>query len=134
MTAGRIVGDRLVSRFGSVAVVRAGGAIAAGGFALALAAATPVAAIAGFACLGAGMSGVVPIVFRSAGHVPGMAPQLGLAAVSSTGYLGFMVGPPVIGGIAELVGLPSALIVIVLLGGVVFALAPTTRRAALAPA
>lgn len=134
MTAGRIVGDRLVSRFGSVSVVRAGGAIAAGGFALALVVATPVAAIAGFACLGAGMSGVVPIVFRSAGHVGGMAPQLGLAAVSSTGYLGFMVGPPVIGGIAELVGLPSALIVIVLLGGVVFSLAPTTRREALAAA
>ena len=134
MTAGRIVGDRLVSRFGSVTVVRAGGAIAAGGFALALVVATPVAAIAGFACLGAGMSGVVPIVFRSAGHVGGMAPQLGLAAVSSTGYLGFMVGPPVIGGIAELVGLPSALIVIVLLGGVVFSLAPTTRREALATA
>ena len=134
MTAGRIVGDRLVDRFGSIAVVRAGGAIAAVGFALALAAATPVAAIAGFACLGAGMAGVVPIVFRSAGHVPGMAPQLGLAAVSSTGYLGFMVGPPVIGGIAELVGLPSALILIVLLGGVVFSLAPTTRREALATA
>jgi MFS family permease len=63
-----------------------------------------------------------------------MAPQLGLAAVSSTGYLGFMVGPPLIGGIAELVGLPSALILIVLLGGVVFALAPTTRRKALAAA
>jgi len=134
MTAGRIVGDRLVARFGSVTVVRAGGAIAAAGFALALAAATPAAAIAGFACLGAGMSGVVPIVFRSAGQVGGMAPQLGLAAVSSTGYLGFMVGPPVIGGIAELVGLPSALILIVLLGGVVFALAPTTRRKALAAA
>jgi MFS family permease len=134
MTAGRIVGDRLVARFGSVTVVRAGGAIAAAGFALALAAATPAAAIAGFACLGAGMSGVVPIVFRSAGHVGGMAPQLGLAAVSSTGYLGFMVGPPLIGGIAELVGLPSALVLIVLLGGVVYALAPTTRRKALAAA
>jgi hypothetical protein len=42
-----------------------------------------------------------------------------------------MVGPPVIGGIAELVGLPGALIAIVLLGGVVFSLAPTTRREAL---
>ena len=134
MTAGRIVGDRLVDRFGSITVVRAGGVIAAGGFTLALLAATPAAAIAGFACLGAGMSGVVPIVFRAAGRVPGMAPQLGLAAVSSTGYLGFMVGPPVIGGIAELVGLPSALILLVLLGGVVFALAPTTQREALVTA
>ena len=63
-----------------------------------------MAAIAGFACLGAGMSGVVPIVFRASGHVPGMAAGIGLAAVSSTGYLGFLVGPPTIGGLAELIG------------------------------
>jgi MFS family permease len=54
--------------------------------------------------------------------------------VSSTGYLGFMVGPPVIGAVAELVGLPNALVLLVLLAGVVVALAPTTRREALAAA
>ncbi len=128
MTAGRLVGDRLVHRFGSPAVVRAGGTVAAAGFALALLAATPAIAVLGFACLGAGMSGVVPIVFRAAGHVPGMTAGMGLAAVSSTGYLGFLVGPPVIGGIAELVGLPSALILLVALGAVVAWLAPATRR------
>ena len=69
MTLGRIFGDRLVDRFGPEAVVRAGGGIAAVGFGLALLVAAPVAAIAGFACLGAGMSGVVPIVFRASGHV-----------------------------------------------------------------
>ena len=53
----------------------------------------------------------------------------GLAAVTSTGYLGFLVGPPIIGGLAELVGLPSALVVVVLLAGVVALLAPTTRYA-----
>ena len=92
-------------------------------------AAAPVPAIVGFACLGAGMSGVVPIVFRAAGHVPGMAAGVGLAAVSSTGYLGFLVGPPTIGGLAELVGLPAALAVVVLLAAVVALLAPTTRYA-----
>ena len=107
MTLGRVFGDRLVDRFGPEAVVRAGGSIAAVGFGLALVAAAPVPAIAGFACLGAGMSGVVPIVFRAAGHVPGMAAGVGLAAVSSTGYLGFLVGPPTIGGLAELIGLPD---------------------------
>ncbi|MGZ4269128.1 MAG: MFS transporter [Solirubrobacteraceae bacterium] len=134
MTIGRLVGDRLVHRFGSTTVVRAGGAIAALGFTLALVASTPVAGIAGFACLGAGMSGIVPIVFRAAGHVPGLTAGMGLAAVSTTGYLGFLVGPPVIGGIAELVGLPNALVLLVLLGAVVFSLAPTTRRDTLATA
>jgi MFS family permease len=129
MTLGRIFGDRLVDRFGPEAIVRAGGAIAAIGFGLALVLAAPVAAIAGFACLGAGMSGVVPIVFRAAGHVPGMAAGLGLAAVSSTGYLGFLVGPPTIGGLAELTGLPTALGVLVALAAAVALLAPTTRYA-----
>jgi MFS family permease len=132
MTLGRLVGDRLVNRLGPQAVVRAGGALAAVGFGLGLAASNPVAGIAGFACLGAGMSGVVPIVFRAAGRVPGMAAGVGLAAVSSTGYLGFLVGPPTIGGIATLVGLPTALVVLVALAAAVTALAPTTRHAGFA--
>jgi MFS family permease len=129
MTLGRVFGDRLVDRFGPTAVVRTGGGIAAVGFGVALLVAQPAAAIAGFACLGAGMSGVVPIVFRASGHVPGMAAGVGLAAVSSTGYLGFLIGPPTIGGLAELVGLPSALVVLVLLASAVALLAATTRIA-----
>jgi MFS family permease len=129
MTVGRIFGDRLVDRFGPEAVVRTGGGIAAIGFGLGLLASTPLAAIAGFACLGAGMSGVVPIVFRASGQVPGMPAGVGLAAVSSTGYLGFLVGPPLIGGLAELMGLPAALGVIVVLAVAVVLLARTTRFA-----
>jgi MFS family permease len=129
MTLGRIFGDRLVDRFGPEAIVRAGGSVAAIGFGLALVAAAPVPAVLGFACLGAGMSGVVPIVFRAAGHVPGMTAGVGLAAVSSTGYLGFLVGPPTIGGLAELTGLPTALGVLVALAAAVALLAPTTRFA-----
>ena len=109
--------------------MRGGGALAAVGFGLGLAIAEPIAGIVGFACLGAGMSGVVPIVFRASGHVPGMAAGVGLAAVSSTGYLGFLIGPPTIGGIAELTGLPTALFVLVGLAAVVALLAPTTRYA-----
>jgi MFS family permease len=134
MTVGRLFGDRLVDRFGPQNIVRAGGALAAIGFGLGLAIAEPIAGIVGFACLGAGMSGVVPIVFRASGHVPGMAAGVGLAAVSSTGYLGFLVGPPTIGGIAELTGLPTALFVLVALAAIVALLAPTTRYAGFAAA
>ena len=132
MTLGRTVGDPLVARFGPVAVVRAGGTIAAAGFGLALLVAAPPAAIFGFACLGAGMSSVVPIVFRAAGHVPGIVAGVALAAVSSMGYLAFMLGPPVIGGLAELVGLPAALSIVVALSTAVAVLAPTTQVGALA--
>ena len=129
MTLGRLFGDRLVDRLGPELVVRVGGGIAAIGFGVGLLVAEPVAGIIGFACLGAGMSGVVPIVFRASGHVPGMAAGVGLAAVSTMGYLGFLVGPPTIGGLAELMGLPAALGVLVLLAVAVALLARTTRYA-----
>jgi MFS family permease len=134
MTVGRVFGDRVVARFGSVAVVRAGGLVAAGGFAVALLADTPTAGLAGFACLGAGMSSIVPIVFRAASSVPGFAPGPGLAAASTLGYAGFLVGPPVIGGVAELVGLPVSLGLLVVLGAVIVGLAPTARTAPAAAA
>jgi MFS family permease len=133
MTLGRVFGDRLVARLGSVRLVRAGGLIAALGFGLALVASSPVVALVGFACLGAGMSSIVPIVFRAAGQVPGIASGVSLSAVSSIGYLGFVAGPPTIGGIAELVGLPTALGVLVLLAAAVAVLARTTAPAAGAP-
>jgi hypothetical protein len=75
------------------------------------------------------MASVVPIVFRAAGAVPGLTAGVALAAVSSTGYLGFVVGPPTIGGLAELIGLPAALGVLVVLAAVVASLARTTRVA-----
>jgi MFS family permease len=134
MTLGRIFGDRLVTRFGSARLVRTGGLVAAVGFGGALVLSTPLAALVGFACLGAGMSSVIPIVFRTAGQAPGIASGVALSAVSSVGYLGFVAGPPAIGGIAELIGLPAALGVLVALAAAVAALAGTTSPRALAPA
>jgi len=134
MTLGRIFGDRLVTRFGSARLVRAGGLVAAVGFGGALVLSTPAAALVGFACLGAGMSSVIPIVFRTAGHAPGIPSGVALSAVSSVGYLGFVAGPPAIGGIAELIGLPAALGVLVALAAAVAALAGTTSPRAVAPA
>jgi hypothetical protein len=62
----------------------------------------------------------------ASGSVPGLAAGIALAAVSSVGYLGFVVGPPIIGGVAEVVGLPAALGALVVLALAVAGLAPTT--------
>jgi hypothetical protein len=86
-------------------------------------------ALLGFAALGAGLAAVIPVVFRAAGSTPGIAPGMALAAVSSTGYLGFVAGPPLIGSVAEAIGLPAALIILVALGLVVAALARSARPA-----
>lgn len=135
MTAGRLFGDRLVERFGAGALVRGGGLLAAAGFGVALLLDSPPAGIAGFAFVGAGMAAVVPVVFRAAGGIGGITAGVGIAAVSSMGYLGFMAGPPAIGGMAELTGLPVSLSLLVLLAAVVAALAAATEpRARRAPA
>ena len=134
MVVGRTSGDRLVQALGPVRLVRSGGTLAAAGFALALVAASPAAAVLGFACLGIGVSCIVPLVFRAAGHVPGIAPGLALGAVSSMGYAGLMAGPPLVGALAELTSLPTALWLLVGLAGLVAALANVARVPVAAPA
>lgn len=129
MTLGRLVGDRLTERLGPALLVRGSGMLGAGGVALALLAGTPAAALAGFACLGAGLAVVVPTVFRGAASTPGVAPGVGLAAVSTLGYTGFLVGPPLIGVLAELTSLPTALGFVSVCCAVVAALAPAARPA-----
>jgi len=104
MAAGRFAGDALVSRFGPRAVLRASGAIAAGGLGAALLVGRPAAAILGCALVGLGIANVVPIVFGAAARVPG-EPGRALAAVATIGYLGFLCGPPLIGAAGEAAGL-----------------------------
>ena len=89
----------------------------------------PIAAIAGFALLGIGLATMVPVVFRAASEVEGVTPGVGIAAASTMGYFGFLIAPPIIGGIAELTTLPVALGLLVLLSLVMAALAPRVRAA-----
>jgi MFS family permease len=125
MVAGRLVGDRLTERFGPALLVRCGALVAAVGMAAALLAGTPVAALAGFAALGAGLSIVIPQVFRAAAATGDSGPAL--ATVSTIGYTGFLAGPPLIGALAELTSLPTALGVLPVLALAMAALAPLTR-------
>jgi hypothetical protein len=97
-----------VGALGAVALLRRSGAPAALGFAAGLAAGTVPFAIAGFATLGLGLAGVVPTLFRSGADEPGVSTGPALAAVSSLGYLGFLAGPPLIGGVAQLTSLRMA--------------------------
>jgi Major Facilitator Superfamily len=123
MGTGRLMADRLWSRWGSVRLLRRCGAVAALGFAAGLAAGTAPAAIAGFAALGLGLSGVVPTLFRAGADQPGVSTGPALAAVTSLGYLGFLGGPPLIGGVAQLTSLRLACGVMVLAGLLVVLLA-----------
>jgi hypothetical protein len=125
MASGRLVADPLWKRWGSVGLLRRSGALAAVGFAAGLAIGTVGSALVGFAALGLGLAGVVPTLFRAGADEPGVPTGPALAAVSSLGYLGFMAGPPLIGGVAQLTSLRLACSLLVLAGALVMLLAPS---------
>ena len=124
MAGTRFVGDALRQRFSERALLFWGAALSACAMAVVLVAGSvslaAVASVAfvGFAMVGSGLALVVPILFSAASRVPGVSPAAAIAAVSSIGYAGFMVGPPLIGGIAQHSSLTWALSVVVLAASV----------------
>ena len=109
MAVGRFSGDHLAARLGPVRLLRLSGGLAAVGLAAALVSGRSEIAIAGAGLVGLGLANSVPVLFGAAGRMPGLPAGAALAAVATTGYGGFLVGPPVIGLVADAVGLPAAL-------------------------
>jgi MFS family permease len=128
MTLSRFMGDRVLTRFGPVKVLRYAGSIAALGFAVALLLGNPIAALVGFGCVGLGMSSIAPIGFGAAGRTEGMTSGSAIAAVASMGYSGFLIGPPIIGLVAQNIGLRTALAIVALLAAAIVFLAGAARH------
>lgn len=74
-----------------------------------------MAGVTGCGVVGFGIANVIPILFSAAGRAPGIPTGTALAAVATTGYLGFLAGPPVIGIVAQIAGLRLALGIVSLL-------------------
>jgi MFS family permease len=129
MAIGRLTGDNLVDYFGPVTLVRLSASLAAIGLGIALILSNPVAAIVGFGCVGLGLSNVVPVLFSAAGRMPGISAGSGIAAVATSGYSGFLVGPPLIGFVAEAFTLGVALGLVVVFIGLVAVFAYIIDRA-----
>ena len=113
MAGARFASDTLTARFGNARLVRIGATVGTVGLVLCVVAPVVAVAVAGFALVGLGMAGVIPALFRSAARAPGLAQGVGIAAVTSTGYLGFLAGPPALGFVAEAAGLRAAFGVLV---------------------
>jgi len=109
MVVVRLSGNRLLARFLIRRVLPILAAIATAGFTAGLLDGQAVIAIAGFGCLGVGMALIVPTVFSAAGRLPGLSPGAAIASVSACGWVGFVCGPPLIGGLASATSLPVAL-------------------------
>jgi len=117
MATGRLAGDALTLRWGAVTLARRGGLLASGALAVALAAGVPAVALVAYLALGAGLAVLIPLIFRAAASGADAGPAL--AGVTTTGYLGFLVGPPIIGGVAAATSVPAALLLVVAATGTV---------------
>jgi MFS family permease len=113
MTASRLAGDRISERLGPPALVGAGGALASIGLGGALLLGSPAGGLVGFVAMGAGLGVVIPVLFRAAGTSAGVSAGVGVATVSTIGWLGFLAGPALIGFAAGVVGLRAALGIVV---------------------
>ncbi|MFC8824132.1 MFS transporter [Streptomyces sp. NPDC057137] len=120
---GRLIGDRLVDRFGQRTVARFGGLIAAVGMGLALAVPTATGTILGFATAGFGVATLVPAAMHEADELPGLKPGSGLTIVSWLMRLGFLLSPPIVGLVADATSLRVGLLVVPLAGLMVMLLA-----------
>jgi MFS family permease len=113
MAVFRFLGDWITSKLGALTAVRSGSLVGACGLTWALCMTSPRWAMPGFALVGAGFSVIIPLVFGSGGRVEKISPGVGIATVTGIGYVGFIVGPPLIGFVSQAVTLRYALFVVV---------------------
>jgi MFS family permease len=139
MAAGRLAGDRLAARFGPVRLVRASGLVAGIGLAGGLLAgsvaglrpagpAAAIAAIAGFALLGAGLAAIFPQIVTVAARLDPAQAGRNIGRIAAVAYSGLLSGPVAIGAIASGIGLRAALLIPAALALVTAAAAGVMRR------
>src|SRR5215216_1604712 len=125
MVAIRLLGDRLVIRFGRRAVVRFGGLCAALGYLTVTLVSSLPLLVAGWALVGFGVGMIAPQVYAVAGHIGGGRV---LAVVVTFGYAAFLIGPAVVGFLVDKLGIKHAMAVPALLCAGIIALAFTMPR------
>lgn len=105
MAGGRFIGDRLVRRVGQKRMLEVSGILIALGLTIAIAFPYILTSTIGFLIVGFGVSSVVPTVYSAAGRNTKVSPSIAIASVSSISFLGFLMGPPLLGYIAEIANL-----------------------------
>ena len=132
MTLGRLVGDQGRLIFGDRKMMLTGSLLSLIGMVLVLSLAHTFVVIIGFGMVGLGLSNIVPIVYSLAGTYPGIQPGVGIAMSTTIGYSGFMIGPPLIGFVADLFNLRVALVLLgllfVIMSVLVFGYRPQIRK------
>jgi MFS family permease len=112
MAVARLGGDVLNERLGAGPLLRGGMALVAVALGGVLLVGSAIPAVVGFGLCGLGIANAVPLLFSAAGRLDPPGPSL--AATFTVGYTGFIVGPPVIGFLADRIGLAETLALLVL--------------------
>jgi MFS family permease len=127
MASGRFIADFFTHRFGLKRTLQLSGCLTATGLLIAVIFPYMYTAIGGLMLVGAGVSSVVPMVYSAAGKSKTMSAGVALAAVSTIGFIGFLVGPPIIGFIAGLATLRASFLFIAVMGASVVVLSSRAK-------
>lgn len=116
MAGTRFLADGFTARFGLKRVLQVSGIFTALGLAISVIFPTLVMAIVGFLLVGIGVSSVVPLVYSAVGKSKTLSPGVAIAAVSTVGFLGLLLGPPIIGLIAGVTSLRVSFAILAFMG------------------
>ncbi|MEO6174681.1 MAG: MFS transporter [Flavobacterium circumlabens] len=105
MASGRFLGDGMINKFGRERVMQISGVMISAGLFTAVFLPYIIPCTIAFMLVGLGVATIVPTVYSMAGKNPTVPPGEALTIVSSVSFLGFLMGPPVIGHIAQNFGL-----------------------------
>lgn len=119
----RLLGDRITNRLGPVSTARLAGLTAAIGVILVVGPGTYPAALIGFGFMGMGYAVIFPLAFSRATNDPHLSPGAAIASVSTLGYGGFLIGPPLIGFVAEASSIREAFVILLILSALIVVLA-----------
>ncbi len=116
MTTGRFVADSLIAKIGRKRLLQICGVMISSGLFTAVIFPSLIPCTLAFMLVGLGVSSIVPTVYSAAGKHSKVPPGIALATVSSVSFLGFLMGPPLIGYISEAAGLRYSFAVIGIFG------------------
>jgi MFS family permease len=116
MAIGRFTADWFAGRYGLKRTLQWSGTLTATGLMISVIFPYLLPSMFAFMMVGVGVSSVVPMIYSAAGKSKGISPGVALSAVSTIGFSGFLIGPPIIGFIAGLFTLRASFVLIALMG------------------
>jgi len=126
MTAGRLVCACVTNRLGEVRTLRAAGLLTTAGLLAALTGSGPALVVTGFLVVGLALAAVLPIALSLAGAIGTTSAGAASSVVTTVGYAGFLLGPILVGTVADATGLRAALGIVAIVGVLITVLAPAT--------